>query len=124
MQVETTKKNAFTGDATPKYWGPLAPYMCGVLENPKADDDAKRFVTNEFQRLATLVDKYNDATWDREERVNRAKFELNSLRCLLEKFKNLRHLQCMSADGLDILQDELANGLKHIKSLEDFVNER
>ena len=125
MQVKIIKKNAFPPvEVKPKYWGPLAPYMCGVLENPKADDDAKRFVTNEFQRLATLVDKYNDATWDREERVNRAKFELNSLRCLLEKFKNLKHLRCISADGLDILQDELANGLKHIKSLEDFVNER
>ena len=124
MKVEIIKKNAFTGDATPKYWGPLAPYICNVLENPDADPDAKRFARNEIDRLATLVDKYNDAAWDREERANRAKFELNTLRFLLEKFKNLKHLRCMSAEGLDFLQDELANGLKHIESLEDFIGEK
>ena len=116
MQVKTTKKNAFTGDATPKYWRPLAPYMCGVLENPKADPDAKRFVTKEFERLAKLVDKYNDATWDREERVKGAKFELNSLRFLLEQVSQMNDAKR--------LQDELANGLKHIESLQDFIKEK
>ena len=117
MQVKIIKKNAFPPvEVKPKYWGPLAPYMCGVLENPKADDDAKRFIRNEFDRLATLVDKYNDATWEREERANRAKFELNTLRFLLEQVSQMNDAKR--------LQDELANGLKHIKSLEDFVNER
>ena len=114
MKVKITKKDAFTGDATPKYWGPLAPYMCGILENPKADDDAKRFVTNEFQRLAKLVDKYNDATWDREERVKGAKFELNSLRCILEQFRYI-------LKNYKGFQEELDFALKRIKSLEDFV---
>lgn len=117
MKVEITKKNVFPPiDIRPKYWGPLAPYMCGVLENPDADPDAKRFIRNEFDRLATLVDKYNDATWDREERVNRAKFELNSLRFLLEQVSQMNDAKR--------LQDELANGLKHIESLQDFIKEK
>ena len=118
MKVEITEKNVFPPvEVKPKYWGPLAPYMCGVLENPKADDDAKRFVTNEFQRLATLVDKYNDATWDREERVNRAKFELNSLRCILEQIRYILKNHKGSEEELDF-------ALKRIESLEDFIGEK
>ena len=117
MQVEITKKNVFTGDATPKYWGPLAPYMCSVLENPDAAPDAKRFARNEIDRLATLVDKCNDANWDREERAKRAKFELKSLQCILEQFRYIlkNYKGC---------QEELDFALKHIESLEDFIGEK
>ena len=91
--------------------------MCNVLENPDADPDAKRFARNDFCRLATLVDKYNDANWDREERAKRAKFELNSLRCILEQFRYI----LKNHNGS---QEELDFALKRIKSLEDFVGEK
>lgn len=51
-----------TIDVTPK-WSALVPLMIGVLKNPKADPESRKFVEVELIRLAKIVD-------DQNERVN------------------------------------------------------
>ncbi len=48
-----------TIDITPT-WSALILPMVEVLKNPKADPQAKKEITNEFIRLAKIVDEYNE----------------------------------------------------------------
>jgi hypothetical protein len=119
MKVEITKKNVATGDATPKYWSPLAPYMCLVLENPDADEDAKRFSRNEFERLAKITDKNAEINELREWQQNRSKALIRSLQGLLD--------QLGSITGKDVevnykrMASNLANGHKCLEELKSFT---
>ena len=44
-----------TIDVTPK-WSALVPLMIGVLKNPKADLESRKFVEVELMRLAKFAD--------------------------------------------------------------------
>ena len=48
-----------TIDVTPK-WSAIVPLMIGVLKNPKADPEAKKFVEVELIRLAKIADEANE----------------------------------------------------------------
>ena len=47
-----------TIDITPK-WSALVPLMIGVLKNPKADPEYRKFVEVELIRLAKIADEAN-----------------------------------------------------------------
>ena len=47
-----------TIDITPK-WSAMIPLMIGVLKNPKADPESKKFVEAELTRLAEIADAQN-----------------------------------------------------------------
>ena len=48
-----------TIDITPT-WSALILPMVEVLKNPKAPAEAKKEITDEFVRLAKIVDEYNE----------------------------------------------------------------
>lgn len=48
-----------TIDITPT-WSALILPMVEVLKNPKADPQSKKEITQEFIRLAKIVDEYNE----------------------------------------------------------------
>jgi len=48
-----------TIDVTPK-WSAIVPLMIGVLKNPKADPESRKFVEVELIRLAKIADKANE----------------------------------------------------------------
>jgi len=45
-----------TIDVTPK-WSAIVPFMIGVLKNPKADPESRKFVEVELMRLAKIADQ-------------------------------------------------------------------
>ena len=45
-----------TIDVTPK-WSAIVPLMIGVLKNPKADPESRKFVEVELIRLAKIADQ-------------------------------------------------------------------
>tara|TARA_B100000519_G_C14217758_1_gene425898 strand:- start:450 stop:656 length:207 start_codon:yes stop_codon:yes gene_type:complete len=49
-----------TIDITPT-WSALTLPMVEVLKNPKASSGAKKMITDEFLRLAKIVDAYNES---------------------------------------------------------------
>lgn len=114
MKVEIIKKNVATGDATPKYWEPLAPWMCNILENPKADEHGKRFARNEFERLARIADKNAEINEFRAGQQNRSKYLITTLQCLLDQLGQI-------TEGDKRTAEELAHGRKCLEELRSFT---